>query len=45
MGAKMSAMDSATRNAGDMINKCRTYPPAQAHHQGTDRNHFGRRAL
>ena len=41
----MSAMDNATRNAGDMINKLtitynRSAPGAD--HQGTDRNHFGR---
>ena len=45
-GARMSAMDSATRNAGDMINKLSIKlqsPAPGADHQGTHRNHFGRR--
>ena len=44
-GARMSAMDSATRNAGDMINKLsiQLQPAAPgADHQRTHRNHFGR---
>ena len=46
-GARMSAMDNATRNAGDMIKKQTTIynRSRQAHdHQGTDRNHLGRRS-
>ena len=43
-GARMSAMDNATRNAGDMIRK-QTHavqPLASGDdHQGTDRDHFG----
>ena len=45
-GARMSAMDSATRNAGDMINKLtmQLQPPAPGqHHQGADRDHLRRR--
>ena len=45
-GARMSAMDNATRNAGEMIKKqTMLYNRSrQAHdHQGTDRNHLGRR--
>ena len=42
-GARMTAMDSATRNAGDMINKLtltyNRYPPGR-HHQGADRDHL-----
>ena len=45
-GAKMSAMDNATRNAGDMIDRytllLQPQPPG-ADHQGTDRDHLGRR--
>ena len=45
-GARMSAMDSATRNAGEMIDKLtlrynRTAPGQ--HHQGADRDHLRRR--
>ena len=45
-GARMSAMDSATRNAGDMIDKLNhaLQPPAPGqHHQGADRDHLRRR--
>ena len=46
-GARMSAMDNATRNAGEMIKK-QTHdlqPLAPGHdHQGTDRDHLGRRS-
>ena len=45
-GARMSAMDNATRNAGDMIDTLtiRVQPLASGcDHQGTHRNHFGRR--
>ena len=45
-GAKMTAMDNATRNAGDMIDRytLELQPHASgADHQGTDRNHLGRR--
>ena len=45
-GARMSAMDNATRNAGDMINRLTIdlQPFASGcDHQGTYRNHFGRR--
>ena len=45
-GARMTAMDSATRNAGDMINKLTItlQPPAPGqHHQGADRDHLRRR--
>ena len=44
-GAQMSAMDNATRNAGDMIKQADAglQPPASgADHQRTHRNHFGR---
>ena len=44
-GARMSAMDSATRNAGDMINKLtlQVQPSASgADHQRAHRNHLGR---
>ena len=45
-GARMTAMDSATRNAGDMINKLTIHlqplPPG-LHHQGADRDHLRRR--
>jgi F-type H+-transporting ATPase subunit gamma len=46
-GARMSAMDNATRNAGDMINRL-TDDPVQPlasgrDHQRAYRNHFGRR--
>ena len=45
-GARMSAMDSATRNAGDMIDKLtlryNRAAPGQ-HHQGADRDHLRRR--
>ena len=45
-GSRMTAMDNATRNAGDMINRLtiqynRTAPGRD--HQGTDRDHLGRR--
>ena len=46
-GARMSAMDNATRNAGDMINKLtiKLQPPAPGqHHQRADRDHLGRRS-
>ena len=45
-GARMSAMDSATRNAGEMIDKLtlRYNRPRQANdHQGADRDHLRRR--
>jgi F-type H+-transporting ATPase subunit gamma len=44
-GARMTAMDNATRNAGDMIKRpeLQSRPPGQ-HHQGTDRDHFRRRS-
>ena len=46
MGAKMTAMDNATRNAGDMIDaltlELQPHAPG-ADHQGTDRNHLRRR--
>ena len=45
-GAQMSAMDNATRNAGDMIRKQTLIynRTRQAHdHQGTDRDHLRRR--
>ena len=45
-GARMTAMDNATRNAGDMINKLtiKYNRLRQAEdHQRTHRNHFGRR--
>ena len=45
-GAQMSAMDNATRNAGEMVKKytlaLQPHPPGDDH-QGTDRNHLGRR--
>ena len=45
-GARMSAMDNATRNAGDMIRKqtitLQPHPPGDDH-QGTDRDHLRRR--
>ena len=46
-GARMSAMDNATRNAGDMIERLtieynRSIPPGR-HHQRIDRDHLGRR--
>ena len=45
-GAQMSAMDNATRNAGDMINEAdhhlQPHPPGEDH-QGTDRDHLRRR--
>jgi F-type H+-transporting ATPase subunit gamma len=46
-GARMSAMDNATRNAGDMINQVLTIQynrsPSGRDHQRAYRNHFGRR--
>ena len=45
-GARMSAMDSATRNAGEMIKKADADLQQDApgsDHQGTHRNHLGRR--
>ena len=42
----MTAMDNATRNAGDMINRLTLYynrTRQAADHQGTDRDHLGRR--
>ena len=45
-GARMSAMDNATRNAGDMIKQADIdlQPVASGDdHQGTDRDHLGRR--
>ena len=45
-GAQMSAMDNATRNAGDMIRKQTLHlqpHPAGDDHQGTDRDHLRRR--
>ena len=45
-GAQMSAMDNATRNAGEMVKKytlaLQPHAPGDDH-QGTDRNHLGRR--
>ncbi len=44
-GARMSVMDNATRNAGEMIKKQTMHlqPLASGDdHQGTDRNHLGR---
>ena len=45
-GARMSAMDNATRNAGDMIKQAdaelQPHAPGDDH-QGTDRDHLGRR--
>ena len=45
-GAQMSAMDNATRNAGEMIRKqtltLQPHPPGDDH-QGTDRDHLRRR--
>ena len=45
-GAQMSAMDNATRNAGEMIKKqtiaLQPHAPGEDH-QGTDRDHLGRR--
>ena len=46
-GAQMTAMDNATRNAGDMIDRLtlrynRTAPGAD--HQGADRDHLRRRS-
>ena len=46
-GSQMTAMDNATRNAGDMINKLvdRLQPPAPGRdHHRTRRNHLGRRS-
>ena len=46
-GSQMTAMDNATRNAGDMINKPvdPVQPPAPgSDHHRTHRNHFGRRS-
>ena len=45
-GARMSAMDNATRNAGDMINKLtiKYNRSVRRDHQGTHRNHLGRRS-
>ena len=45
-GARMTAMDNATRNAGDMINRLTlNYNRTRqaAHHQGADRDHLRRR--
>ena len=45
-GAQMSAMDNATRNAGDMIRKLTHHLQPHApgdDHQGTDRDHLRRR--
>ena len=45
-GARMTAMDSATRNAGDMINRLTlNYNRTRqaVHHQGADRDHLRRR--
>jgi F-type H+-transporting ATPase subunit gamma len=45
-GARMTAMDNATRNAGDMIDRLTIeYNRSRqaVDHQGTDRNHLGRR--
>jgi len=44
MGAKMTAMDNATRNAGDMINKLSIHLQRQRQRRSprTDRDHFGR---
>ena len=46
-GARMTAMDNATRNAGDMIKRLiaelQPSPPGE-HHQGTDRDHLRRRS-
>ena len=45
-GARMSAMDNATRNAGDMIDRLtleiQPHPPGHDH-QGADRDHLRRR--
>ncbi len=44
-GARMSAMDSATRNAADVIDRLTLQYNRQRqamYHQGIDRNHFGR---
>ena len=46
-GARMSAMDNATRNAGEMIRKQTHHLQPHApgdDHQGTDRDHLGRRS-
>ena len=46
-GARMTAMDNATRNAGDMIKRLTLELQPRApgeHHQGTDRDHLRRRS-
>ena len=46
-GARMTAMDNATRNAGDMIKRLTLELQSRApgeHHQGTDRDHLRRRS-
>ena len=46
-GSQMTAMDNATRNAGDMINRLTIQYNRQRQavdHDRTDRNHFGRRS-
>jgi ATP synthase F1 gamma subunit len=47
-GARMTAMDNATRNAGDMIRsldaKLQPFAPS-LYHQGADRNHLRRRSF
>ena len=46
-GARMTAMDNATRNAGDMIKRLTPELQPRApgeHHQGTDRDHLRRRS-